>query len=401
VQIAALIRVGDEPVNHPAGFVLSRTSGAARAARRAGVLAAGLLGLAAGLAPGAQAVVPTVAVTGDSIVVTGLGFGRTTLTATRPDALTHKPVVIGQYEGYASPLGPFSVNTTVPTPLEPEGDCWQRGALPSALTPDLQPGDTVTVAQQSFGPAVSKSVVVTPEMLEDAAGPIPACSRIAPLARNAVTALPKAVKGEPLALTGVAQPFARSVSVAASDGRTTTVPATATPGGNGAWSATIPSGEIDRLASGDVAVSPVFEVPDVATGAMAHIAGRGGLLSKSGTARGATTPGARPDRSVAMRVRSLHRQARIGIGFARRKGIRTSFIVPKGARVVRVDLQRGNRTLMRRVVPVERGGSRQAVRLRGPLLRRVLRTGRHLIVVRAGLSHSRLGPPVTRAIVVH
>jgi hypothetical protein len=302
-------------------------------------------------------------------------------------------------------MGPFSVNTTVPTPLRPDGDCWQKGALPSAVTPDLQPGDMVTVTQEAtFGSeASSTSVPVTSAMVDGAVGPIPACRDIAPHARNAVTSRPDSVAGGPIALSGVAQPFAAGVSVSATDGTLSTAPVAVSPAKDGSWSATIPAGQVDRLAGGPITVTPVFEVPDVSTGATAHIAGAATQVSKVGAGANAK-PGAsgprHPGSPSAMRVRSLHRPARIGLGSARRNGIRASFVVPTGARVVRVQLKRGGKVQMRRVVPAATAGSRQTVRLRGPRLRRVLHRGTFRIAVSAGPSRAQLGPSVTRAIVI-
>jgi hypothetical protein len=374
----------------------SHGSGTARASRRTGALAAALLGAMAVWGSPAQAASPTIAVEGDSVLVTGQSFGPTTVRATRPDALTSQPVVIGQYAGSASSAGPFSVNTTMPTPLSPDGDCWQKGALPSAVTPDLQPGDTVTVAQEATvsSEASTTSVAVTPAMVDGAVGPIPACRDIAPHARNAVTSRPDSVAGGAIALSGVAQPFAAGVSVSATDGTLSTAPVTVSPANDGGWSATIPAGQVDRLA----------EVPDVGTGATAHIAGPATQVSKVGANAkpGASGPrhGGSPHGPSAMRVRSLRRPARIGLGSARRNGIRASFVVPTGARVVRVQLKRGGKVKVRRVVPAGTAGSRQTVRLRGPRLRRVLQPGTFRIAVSAGPSRAQLGPPVTRAIVI-
>jgi hypothetical protein len=147
-------------------------------------------------------------------------------------------------------------------------------------------------------------------------------------------------------------------------------------------------------------------VPDVSTGATAHIAGAAIQVSKVGAGAnakpGASGPrhGGSPHGPSAMRVRSLRGPARIGLGSARRNGIRASFVVPTGAQVVRVQLKRGGKVQMRRVVPAATAGSRQTVRLRGPRLRRVLHPGTFRIAVSAGPSRARLGPSVTRAIVI-
>jgi hypothetical protein len=358
------------------------------------MLAAAVLGAAATCAPAAHAA-PTVVVRGDSILVTDQSEGPTTVQATRPDAVTHQPVVIGQYADSASSLIPFSVNTTTATPLNPNGDCWQQGALASALTPDLQPGDTVTVTQAAplGGQPSSTSVPVTAEDVKDAVGPIPACKDIAPFARNAVTQGPDSVAGGPIVLSGVAQPFAKSVSLTATDGRASTSPVGAGPAQDGTWSATIPAGEVHRLGSGPLTMIPVFEVPDVSTGAIAHIAGATIQVSRS-------SAGPAPGQANGVRVTSLRRPARISLGSARRKGIRTSFAVPAGVNVVRVQLTRGGRTLMQRVLPTGKTGSRQTVRLRGLSLRRVLHRGSFRIAVSAGPSREQFGPPVTRSIVI-
>jgi hypothetical protein len=376
----------------PAGITQSRVSGTGRAVRRAGTLAAALLGAAGAFAAAAHGDTPQVAVAGDSVLVTSQSIGPTTVQATRPDAVTHRPVVIGQYADVASSSLPFTVNTTVPTALEPNGDCWQKGALTSAVTPDLQPGDAVTVTQtpQLGGQPTSTSVAVTADNLQGAVGPIPACRDIAPFARNAVTRWPERVAGGPIVLSGVAQPFATRVSVSATHGAVSTAPVAVSPARDGTWSATIPARQVDRLAGGPLSVTPVFEVPDVATGATAHIAaGATVRISKSGR----SSPSARG-------LAAVHVPARLSLRFARREGIRASFVVPAGARVVRVQLRRGGETLLRRVVPAAKAGSRQTVRLRGPRLRSVLQRGRFRLAVSVGPSAARLGAPVSRAIVI-
>ncbi|MEA2144765.1 MAG: hypothetical protein QOG59_352, partial [Solirubrobacteraceae bacterium] len=154
--------------------------------------AATLIASAVAAAP-AVASGPTIAVTGDSVLATSLpSFGTATIDATRPDALTGAPVVIGLLSGTANPFTPFSVNTTTPTPMNPAGDCWQKGALSQALTPDLQPGDTVTLTQASLfgGGTTSTSVTVQSAAKGTTLGPISGCSGIAPWARNAITSGP-------------------------------------------------------------------------------------------------------------------------------------------------------------------------------------------------------------------
>jgi hypothetical protein len=395
------------------GITLSRPGGRGRSLLRAGVLAAALLGVAGATATAAHAATTAIAVAGDSVLVTDPLTGATTVQATRPDAVTHKPVVIGQYQDFAFSFTPFSVNTTVPSPLKPNGDCWQAGALASALTPDLQVGDTVTATQTPlFGQPTSLSVPVTAADVKGAVGPIPACNTIAPFARNALTKSPKSVTGGPIAVSGVAQPFATHVSVSATDGHVSTTPVVVTPASSGTWSATIPAAQVDRLANGPVSVAPVFGVPDVSTGAASNIAaGPAAQVTKSGTGSSSpsapavtpsapATPGG-PAVPAVLRVHSLHAPSRTGIGYASRKGIRASFIVPPGANYVRVELKRGRKLLVQRVVPAGKVGSRQAVRLRGSNVRRVLRVGTFRIAVSAGSTVSKFGPRDVVSTVVH
>src|ERR1700761_5652836 len=223
-------------------------------------------------APAASSDGTTTVVAGDSVVVSSLpSFGPTSITVTRPDAITGAPVTIGLESGTGNSFTPFSANTITPTPLAPSGDCWQAGALSEALTPDIQPGDTVTVSQTGLlgGAGASNSTVVQPSDESGAmTGPIAGCASIAPWAQNAITDAPDAVAtGSDLTVSGVAQPLATGVSVSASDGTNTTAPMSTTPAANGTWSATIPASELAGLANGNLTVTPVMAVPDVSTGA--------------------------------------------------------------------------------------------------------------------------------------
>jgi hypothetical protein len=400
--------------------------GVRRPRRRRAALAVTLLGSATLVASGAVlttvATADTkVAVVSDSVVVSGQPAGPTTVDVTRPDALTGTPVVIGRYSGIADGLLPFTVNTTAATPFAP-ADCWQRGALASAVTPDIQPGDTVKVTTAPDGqlgsvPAVTSAVVPAAKS-DSAGGPIPDCKTVAPFAQNAVTSPPAGIAGGPLALSGVAQPMATGISLSAADGSRSTTPVGAAPGDGGAWSATIPDAEVAKLADGDLTVRPVFAVPDVSTGAPAHIAGplvsirkafpaiaagapqtpavAGGAPAGAGRtptdARrgpGAGVPGARPWVVSAMRA-----PASVSLTSARRRGLGGSFVVPPGAGVVRVQLQRGGRTVSDRVVPAGRPGARQTVSLSDGPLRRALRPGPYTLVVTPGASRTHLGIPV-------
>jgi hypothetical protein len=236
-----------------------------------------------GAAPAAASASPAVTVTGSSVLVVHPPLGLTTVTASRPDALTGKPVVIGRYTGTAVPWMPFSVNTTAPTPLRPDGDCWQRGALASALTPDLLPGDTVTVTGSGgpLGGATpwSTAVTVAPGAPRST-GPTPECAALAPLARTVVTGAPARVDRGAISVSGRAQPLAGGVSIAAGDGSTSTAPVSVTPSADGTWSATIPADAVAPLRDGTLTLRPVVTVRDLSTGAPAHVAGAPLLLEK-------------------------------------------------------------------------------------------------------------------------
>ncbi|MCW3064427.1 MAG: hypothetical protein JWN32_1599 [Solirubrobacterales bacterium] len=353
----------------------------------------------------ADARAASVNVVGDSVIVTGQPFGNATIQVTRPDALTGKPVVIGFFSGRADSIGPFTVNTTTQTALSPNGDCWQAGALSQALTPDIRPGDTVTFSAQPVlgGSSDSASVTVPANAPDDPSGPIPSCRSSAPFAENAVTAGPKSVSGGPIAVSGVAQPLATGVSSFISDGARSTSPVDAAPNPDGTWGATIPAAQVDPLANGSLTVSPIFAVPDVGTGALAHVAGDPISVEKT-RAGHATAPGSQPGSqgsgkaTGAPRVSKMRVQSRISIAAARRGGLRASFVVPGGARVIGAQLLRGKRTVFRSTVPAGKAGTTQTVRLRGAALRRVLRRGRYTLALSAGPSRNRLGTPVRRTI---
>ncbi|HEY6758718.1 MAG TPA: hypothetical protein VI318_04485 [Baekduia sp.] len=393
----------------------------ARRARFAAAVATVALGVLAAGASAAGAA-PIVTVAGDSVIVTGQAAGATTVQATRPDAVTGQPVVIGQYAATASAFLPFSVNTTVATPLDQNGDCWQKGALASAVTPDLLPGDTVSVSQTPlFGAPVSASTVVSAQSAQGGSGPIPDCASSAPYAHNALTSVPGSVAGGSLAVAGVAQPFASSVSVTAGDGTTSTAPVSATPAQDGTWSATIPASAVAGLHAGTLTVTPVYTVPDVSTGATAHISAGSAQLTKSaaaggkgssgggsgspsgsgGSSQGAAGGSGGSRGSTTMRVRSIGVPARTRIGTLHRSGLRVSFVVPAGAKVIRVRLDRGSAVLTQRLVGAARAGTRQVVRLSAASLRHsIRRAGTFSVSVSAGPRRNDLGPPVVRRITV-
>lgn len=375
-----------------------------RTARRIAPAAAALIASAVGAGP-AMASGPTIAVTGDSVLATSLpSFGTATIKATRPDALTGAPVVIGQFSGSANSFTPFSVNTTTPTPLAPAGDCWQKGALSQALTPDLQPGDTVTLTQaaQFGGGTPSTSITVQPAASGVTPGPIAGCSSIAPWARNAITSGPSTTTGGAITVSGVAQPLATGVSVAATDGKHSTTSVSTTANANGSWTATIPAAQVSTLADAPLTVTPVVAMPDVSTGAAAHIAGVGLTVEKSApvTASSSGQTGGAPSSSTSAsksatggrpRVTGLRVSSTLKLSRARRNGITVSFIVPAGAKVVRVELLRGKTRLFRTTVRAHKARTRQRVVVHA----KRLRTGNYTVAVQAGSSSSRLGPMST------
>jgi hypothetical protein len=364
----------------------------------------------------ARASSPTVAVSGDAVLATNLpSFGQTTIEAIRPDAITGGPVVIGLFSGMAN-SGPFSVNTTTPTALNPAGDCWQKGALAQALTPDLQPGDTVTVTQagSAGGGSSPISVSVQPPGANAIIGPISGCSDVAPWARNAVTSAPGSVTDGPVTVSGVAQPLATGVSVFATDGAHTTSPVTTGLGSDGSWTATIPSSQLAKLADTALTVRPVVAVPDVSSGALAHIRGVGVTLTKSASLPAAPPghPGTGPSPTQTTpsptggsgsgrgrpRVSGLRVASTMTLGRARRTGIQVSFLVPGGARVARVALLHGNHRLFLATVRARPAGSRQRLRLYNAGLGRQLRPGVYTVAVQVGSSVSALGPLAAHAV---
>jgi hypothetical protein len=387
---------------------------------RRGVTVATVLGVSGAVAGSAMAQAApaassgggsTIVVSGDSVVVSNLpSFGPTTITVTRPDAITGAPVVIGLESGTGDPYTPFSANTITPTPLDPSGDCWQAGALSEALTPDIQPGDTVTVSQTGLlgGAGTSNSTVVQPSDESGAiTGPIAGCASIAPWAQNAITDAPSAVAtGSDLTVTGVAQPLATGVSVSASDGTNTTAPISTTPAANGTWSVTIPASELAGLANGNLTVTPVMAVPDVSTGASAHIAGVGVAVQKPSaestaggtagtTATNTTTSSPGKTNRARARVTGLQAPTDISLAKARKDGIRVSFVVPSGVNVVRIRLRDGSKSIYTAYVRSHSAGKRQSLTIPAREAKR-LPAGEYMLAIKVGVSRSALGPAPTR-----
>ena len=275
-------------------------------ALRAGTGAVVALLAGAGPCAAADGAAVRIAVSGDSVIATGLAAGPATVRVTRPDARTAAPVVIGEYSGTVRGTLPFTVNTTVPNPLFlPDGDCWQAGALKlpdgKGLTPDIRPGDTVHILG---GPSMSVPEVVKPS---GPRGPIAGCAPRSAFAENAVTHAPAKVANAALAVSGVAQPLARGVSISVSDGVRSTKPVAVAPDANGRWTATIRARQIARLARGKLDVTAVFAVPDVSDGDAAHIAGTPLTVEKVAPARPATSHGRSVRRLQARSVRGYAR----------------------------------------------------------------------------------------------
>lgn len=346
----------------------------------------------------------------DSVIATGLPFGATTVRVTRPDALSGAPVVIGQFAGFAFPTLPFSVNTTTPTFLNPGGDCWQKGnlTLPGGvgLTPDIRGGDTVAVTN---GPSVTVPADAPSE--GDLSGPIAGCKPISAFGQNNVTA----ATGDPgadLSVSGNSQFLTTDVAVSATDGQATTTPVDATLAADGTWTATIPADQLSKLADGPLTVNGVYAVPDVATGASAHITGAPLAAEKTSPAGGVevtpapaapapAAPATPAPKATAGRLTAIQATTRISLAHARKGGIRVAWTVPAGAKVVRVRLSHNKTTEYLKFVTAAAPGSRQTVNIKSASLARKLRRGTSTLSVMAGPSRTELGQALTSNIGVH
>ena len=345
----------------------------------------------------------------DSVLATELPFGATLAQVTRPDAQTGSPVVIGQYGGFATPFLPFSVNTTTPTPFNPGGDCWQKGklSLPGGvgLTPDIRPGDTVTVSGLSF------EVPADAELKEGPSGPIEGCRPISAHGRNSVTAATGG-SGADVGVTGVAQLSATEVSLSATDETgASTAPVAATLNADGTWNASIPSADLVSLADGKVTLDAVYAVPDVATGAGAHIEGAPLAIEKKTVAgepsvvtpeapAGAAPAPAAPSRPSIGRLTYVNTTSKIYRSLARKGRIRVALYVPAGAKVVRVRLSRSKTTKYLKYFTAAPAGTRQVLFLKGKSVTS-LRRGLHTLTVMAGPSKTELGSPIKRSVRVN
>jgi hypothetical protein len=375
-----------------------------RRAARLAPLAVAALATAAFAAPaGAQTTASPIAIDAahDSVSVSGLGIGQATLQVSRPDAMTGKPVVIGHYSAFSFPGRPFTVNTTAPSGLLPNGDCWQAGGvkLPgnAGIVPDMLPGDTVSIGGQSV-----KVPSAGFDLSAKTGGPIKGCDAVSTWGRNMVTDASFASLGSDLTVSGQAQPLTTGVQVTATDGANTSTPVDATMGANGAWTATIPAADLAGLSDGSLNVNGIYAVPDVASGTTAHILGRTLSVDKQtpaaapapAPAPAPATPAAKPS----IKLSGLLLPSKIGLTSARAGKLKVSFVVPTAAKYVRVRLARPGHTALLMIAPAAQSGSRQTVRLTGSKLK-TLTAGRYTITVGAGATKTQLGKPVLRGAV--
>jgi hypothetical protein len=293
-----------------------------------------------------------------------------TLQITRPDLKTGNPVVTGQYQGLALFGVPFGVNTTAPSLLNPSGDCWQKGALAGdlGLTPDILPGDTVAV---TGGPSM---VVPAQTSAGDGTlgGPIAGCEKLSAWGRNQVTTAEFASPGGDLAVTGHAQPGAKSVTVTATDANDVTTDAVpATLAADGSYTATIPADALAELADGSLTVGADYTVPDVATGNPADIAGPTLSVDKvtpeaADTApEPQTVPPAVAPAAPKIALHGLMAKKKITLRSLRAGKLRVSFVVPTGANYVRVRLAKNRTTKAKVIASASPAGTRQTIALTG------------------------------------
>lgn len=305
----------------------------------------------------------------DSVLVTGLPFGQAKLQITRPDIRTGQPVVIGEVQGFSFLGFPFGANTTAPTLLNPLGDCWQAGALslPSSagLTPDILPGDTATVVG---GPTYTVPAG-TPLSNGSPGGPISGCDTVSLFGKNIVSDARFASPGSDLTVSGHAQPGTQTVSVLAKDSAgAASERVDATLAANGSFTATIPAAKLAPLANGKVTVMGDFDVPDVASGARAHIGGMTLDVDKQfpATPPKGNPPGPNPPAEEAkIGLSGLFMRSAITAKSVTAGKLRVSFIAPTGAQYVRVRLWRPGQTAALNIVAVGTPGKRQTIALTG------------------------------------
>lgn len=323
------------------------------------------LASAALIAPAAGAQSPiAVDAAKDSVQVSGLPLGMATLQVTRPDLKTGKPVVTGHYQGLALLGFPFGANTLAPTLLNPAGDCWQKGALSGSLgiTPDILPGDTVSVVG---GP----SLVVPAQTaggIGVAGGPISGCETLSQWGHNAVKTAEFTSAGGDLAVSGHAQPGTQKVTVTATDANGASTDAAATLGADGNYTATIPADALAELADGTLSVAAGNTVPDVATGAPADIGGLSLAVEKETPAEPEPAPVLDPPSVPAPKIAlgGLVAKRKISVRGLRAGKLRASFIVPTGAKYVRVRLSSKGATKAKVITQAAAAGSRQTVALK-------------------------------------
>jgi hypothetical protein len=201
-----------------------------------------------------------------------------------------------------------------------------------------------------------------------------------------------------------------------------------TPAADGSWSATIAATSLQALGNAGLTVTPTFAVPDVSTGAAAHIGGVGVTVQKHAatqtsprpTSTTATPPGSstaggvnskppaaqKPSTSAKkpaakLRVSAVHAASRLTLTNARRHGIKVSFVVPRDATVVQVQVLRGTKTVLLETIPARRAATRQTVVLKNKKLSNALRSGRYTVSIRTGTSRKTLGTAVSKSVRIH
>lgn len=341
--------------------------------RRVVPAAAAALTAVALAAPGANAQDSPISVdvAQDSVLVTGLPFGQAKLQITRPDLRTGSPVVIGEVQGISLFGFPFGANTTAPTLLNPLGDCWQAGVLALAgnagLTPDILPGDTATVVG---GPTYTVPMDA-PLSNGGPSGPIAGCDAVSLFGKNIVTDAQFSGPGTDLAVSGHAQPGAKAVSVFVKDANgVTSEPVDATLAADGSYTATVPVAKLAGLADGKVTVAGDYNIPDVATGTLAHVGGVTMEAEKSTPAAPPRSdpPSANPGPPAApakIALSGLFMRSGIKAKSVAAGKLRVSFITPTGAQFVRVRLWRPGQTAALNIVAAGTPGHRQTVALTG------------------------------------
>ena len=218
--------------------------------------------------------------------------------------------------------------------------------------------------------------------------------------------------GSDVTVSGVAQPGATGVAVTATDAAgAATTPVDATLNADGTWNASIPSADLTDLADGAVTLDATYAVPDVATGAAAHIDGAPLAIEKKSVdggvevtpapdwrCRRATRCAGYPAHPRTPVVRPQHVEDLPAL--ARKGRIRVALYVPSGAKVVRVRLSHGGKTKYLKYFTAASAGTRQVLYLKGKSLQSVKR-GAHTLTVSAGPSRTQQGNAIKSRVTVN